>query len=68
MGVRDVIAHHYFEVDPDAVLEASDGLGDDVRFFRIEGRIQTHIVPYGGKALPGTGLVFDEHNEKRQDL
>ena len=21
MGVRDVIAHHYFEVDPDAVFD-----------------------------------------------
>ena len=37
MGVRDVIAHHYFEVDPDAVLDIIkndlDPLKDAIEFF-----------------------------------
>ena len=38
MGVRDVIAHHYFEVDPDAVFDIIkndlEPLKDAIQFFK----------------------------------
>ncbi|MBR1932425.1 MAG: DUF86 domain-containing protein [Prevotella sp.] len=40
MGARDIIAHHYFEVDPDAVFSIIknylDPLKDAVEFFKKE--------------------------------
>ena len=36
MGVRDIIAHHYFEVDPDAVFDIIDinPLKEAIRHFK----------------------------------
>ena len=40
MGVRDIIAHHYFEVDPDAVFDIInndiDPLKNAIRYFKSQ--------------------------------